>query len=122
MEIEPANSPASPQKSRSSTPLRRKKTRRYHKTTPKKRTPTPRSSPTRCSKSPRKANQSPMKLWGDDRDGGGGQLVSGRILESMETEKRRYLGNHQLNELEERLFEILFLRQEIPLLPLHWGG
>ncbi|EHK24891.1 uncharacterized protein TRIVIDRAFT_54591 [Trichoderma virens Gv29-8] len=39
----------------------------------------------------------------------------------METEKRRYLGNHQLNELEERLFEILFLRQEIPLLPLHWG-
>lgn len=62
-----------------------------------------------------------MKLWGDDRDGGGGQLVSGRILESMETEKRRYLGNHQLNELEERLFEILFLRQEIPLLPLHWG-
>ncbi|KAF3071987.1 hypothetical protein CFAM422_005694 [Trichoderma lentiforme] len=38
----------------------------------------------------------------------------------MEEEKRRYLGSQRWNGLEERLFEILFLRQEIPLLPLHW--
>ncbi|PTB56365.1 hypothetical protein M431DRAFT_550413 [Trichoderma harzianum CBS 226.95] len=38
----------------------------------------------------------------------------------MEEEKRRYLGSQRWNRLEERLFEILFLRQEIPLLPLHW--
>ncbi|OPB42028.1 hypothetical protein A0O28_0031450 [Trichoderma guizhouense] len=115
---------ASPQKSRSSPPLRRKKARRYHKTSPKKQTspkkhtPTPRSSPYRCSKSPRKVNQPLMRLWGDEGDGE--RRVYSTILDSMEEEKRRYLGSQRWNRLEERLFEILFLRQEIPLLPLHW--
>ncbi|KAL6692108.1 hypothetical protein J3F84DRAFT_397110 [Trichoderma pleuroticola] len=59
-----------------------------------------------------------MRSWGDEDDGE--RLVHGSILDSMEMEKRRYLGSQQLSGLEERLFEILFLRQEIPLLPLHW--
>ncbi|KAL6809467.1 hypothetical protein GGI42DRAFT_340584 [Trichoderma sp. SZMC 28013] len=59
-----------------------------------------------------------MRPWGGEDDGE--RLVHGTILDSMETEKRRYLGSQRWNELEERLFEILFLRQEIPLLPLHW--
>ncbi|KAL7946479.1 hypothetical protein V8C42DRAFT_37349 [Trichoderma barbatum] len=118
METEAKNSLASPQKNRCYTPVRRKTARRYHKTPPKKRTPTPRSSPYRCSKSPRKASQSPMKLWGDE--GGGGRLVSRIVLNSMEAAKREYLAGQQWHELEERLYEILFLRQEIPLLPLHW--
>ncbi|KAJ4858675.1 hypothetical protein T069G_06942 [Trichoderma breve] len=118
METKTQTISASPQKSHSSTPLRRKKARRYHKTSPKKRTPTPRSSPYRCSKSPRKVNQPLMRLWGDEDDGE--RLVYSTILDSMEEEKRRYLGSQRWNELEERLFEILFLRQEIPLLPLHW--
>lgn len=118
METKTQTISALPQKSRSSTPLRRKKARRYHKTSPKKRTPTPRSSPYRCSKSPRKVNQPLMRLWGDEDDGE--RLVYSTILDSMEEEKRRYLGSQRWNRLEERLFEILFLRQEIPLLPLHW--
>ncbi|KKO99354.1 hypothetical protein THAR02_08539 [Trichoderma harzianum] len=118
METKTQTISASPQKSRSSTPLRRKKPRRYHKTSPKKRTPTPRSSPYRCSKSPRKVNQPLMRLWGDEDDGE--RLVYSTILDSMEEEKRRYLGSQRWNGIEERLFEILFLRQEIPLLPLHW--
>ncbi|KAL6832887.1 hypothetical protein V8C40DRAFT_262735 [Trichoderma camerunense] len=122
METKTQTISASPHKSRSSTPLRRKRNRRYHKTSPKKspkkRTPTPRSSPYRCSKSPRKVNQSLMRLWGDGDDGE--RLVYSTILDSMEEEKRRYLGSQRWNRLEERLFEILFLRQEIPLLPLHW--
>ncbi|KAL7799387.1 hypothetical protein V8C43DRAFT_313411 [Trichoderma afarasin] len=59
-----------------------------------------------------------MRLWGDEDDGE--RLVYSTILDSMEEEKRRYLGSQRWNGLEERLFEILFLRQEIPLLPLHW--
>lgn len=59
-----------------------------------------------------------MRLWGDEEDGE--RLVYSTILDSMEEEKRRYLGSQRWNRLEERLFEILFLRQEIPLLPLHW--
>ncbi|KAL6802318.1 hypothetical protein J3E68DRAFT_435137 [Trichoderma sp. SZMC 28012] len=59
-----------------------------------------------------------MRLWGDGDDGE--RLVYSTILDSMEEEKRRYLGSQRWNRLEERLFEILFLRQEIPLLPLHW--
>ncbi|KAH0524887.1 hypothetical protein TsFJ059_007335 [Trichoderma semiorbis] len=118
METKTQTISASPQKSPSSIPLRRKKTRRYHKTSPKKRTPTPRSSPYRCSKSPRKVSQPLMRLWGDESDGE--RLVYNTILDSMEEEKRRYLGSQRWNGLEERLFEILFLRQEIPLLPLHW--
>ncbi|KAL6827344.1 hypothetical protein J3E69DRAFT_380469 [Trichoderma sp. SZMC 28015] len=118
METKTQTISASPHKSPSSTPLRRKKARRYHKTSPKKRTPTPRSSPYRCSKSPRKVNQPLMRLWGDEGDGE--RRVYSTILDSMEEEKRRYLGSQRWNRLEERLFEILFLRQEIPLLPLHW--
>ncbi|ETS06207.1 hypothetical protein M419DRAFT_69199 [Trichoderma reesei RUT C-30] len=39
----------------------------------------------------------------------------------MEAEKRQYLGTSlRWAPLEERLFEILFLRQEIPLLPSYW--
>lgn len=61
-----------------------------------------------------------MKLRGDEGEGDSGRLVSKRILADMETEKRSYLGSLQWAEQEERLFEILFLRQEIPLLPPHW--
>ncbi|KAL7932745.1 hypothetical protein V8C35DRAFT_322933 [Trichoderma chlorosporum] len=59
-----------------------------------------------------------MKPWGNEGDGG--QLLHSSILDSMETEKSRYRGERHWNQLEERLFEILFLRQEISLLPLHW--
>jgi hypothetical protein len=38
----------------------------------------------------------------------------------MERAKRIYLGGLEWARPEEQLFEILFLRQEIPLLPLHW--
>jgi hypothetical protein len=48
-------------------------------------------------------------------------VVSERMLADMEAEKRQYLGTSlRWAPLEERLFEILFLRQEIPLLPSYW--
>ncbi|PTB62911.1 hypothetical protein BBK36DRAFT_1097870, partial [Trichoderma citrinoviride] len=52
-----------------------------------------------------------------------GPVVSEKMLADMEAEKRHYLGtNLRWAPLEERLFEILFLRQEIPLLPSYWEG
>ncbi|KAH6610571.1 hypothetical protein Trco_000591 [Trichoderma cornu-damae] len=98
--------------------LQRKNARRYREMPSKDRSATPRSSPYRCSPSPKQANQSPMRIRGDE--GEGDRLISNRILADMEREKRSYLGNFEWAEQEERLFEILFLRQEIPLLPLHW--
>ncbi|KAH0493910.1 hypothetical protein TgHK011_000553 [Trichoderma gracile] len=48
-------------------------------------------------------------------------IVSKKMLADMEAEKRQYLGtNLRWAPLEEQLFEILFLRQEIPLLPSYW--
>ncbi|PTB42946.1 hypothetical protein M441DRAFT_135699 [Trichoderma asperellum CBS 433.97] len=38
----------------------------------------------------------------------------------MQMAKRNYLGGLEWAKAEEQLFEILFLRQDIPLLPLHW--
>ncbi|EHK48184.1 hypothetical protein TRIATDRAFT_81819 [Trichoderma atroviride IMI 206040] len=38
----------------------------------------------------------------------------------MQMAKRNYLGRLEWAKGEEQLFEILFLRQDIPLLPLHW--
>ncbi|TFB05273.1 hypothetical protein CCMA1212_002569 [Trichoderma ghanense] len=50
-----------------------------------------------------------------------GPIVSEKMLADMEAEKRQYLGTSlRWAPLEERLFEILFLRQEIPLLPSYW--
>ncbi|KAL6891097.1 hypothetical protein HDV57DRAFT_281897 [Trichoderma longibrachiatum] len=51
----------------------------------------------------------------------GGTIVGEKMLADMEAEKRHYLGpDLRWAPLEERLFEILFLRQEIPLLPSYW--
>ncbi|KAL6855808.1 hypothetical protein J3F83DRAFT_457740 [Trichoderma novae-zelandiae] len=50
-----------------------------------------------------------------------GLILSDKLLADMEAEKRHYLGSSlRWAPLEERLFEILFLRQEIPLLPGYW--
>ncbi|RFU74489.1 hypothetical protein TARUN_7760 [Trichoderma arundinaceum] len=98
--------------------LQRKNATRYRETPPKSRNTTPRSSPYRCSAYPKKVNQSPVKLRADEDETD--RLVSNRVLADMDREKRSYLGNLEWAEQEERLFEILFLRQEIPLLPLHW--
>jgi hypothetical protein len=38
----------------------------------------------------------------------------------MQIAKRNYLGRLEWAKGEEQLFEILFLREDIPLLPLHW--
>ncbi|PNY24933.1 Uncharacterized protein TCAP_05123 [Tolypocladium capitatum] len=40
--------------------------------------------------------------------------------EELEDEKRRYPGASTWARDEERLFEVLFLRQDLPLLPAHW--
>ncbi|ODA77964.1 hypothetical protein RJ55_06567 [Drechmeria coniospora] len=42
------------------------------------------------------------------------------LAEQLESEKRRYPGASTWAAAEERLFEILFLRQDLPLLPPHW--
>lgn len=40
--------------------------------------------------------------------------------EELEMEKQRYPGASTWAKDEERLFEVLFLRQDLPLLPAHW--
>ncbi|KAH8125625.1 hypothetical protein ACSS6W_001367 [Trichoderma asperelloides] len=57
-------------------------------------------------------------MRGDEE--GEGPLVSNRTLADMQMAKRNYLGGLEWAKAEEQLFEILFLRQDIPLLPLHW--
>ena len=39
----------------------------------------------------------------------------------MQIEKERYPGAFSWAEAEERLFEVLFLREEVPILPSHWN-
>lgn len=43
------------------------------------------------------------------------------LLEQMELEKERYPGAATWAEDEERLFEMFFLRQELPMLPPDWA-
>jgi hypothetical protein len=41
--------------------------------------------------------------------------------EMMELEKQQYPGASEWAHDEERLFEILYLRQDLPMLPSHWN-
>lgn len=43
------------------------------------------------------------------------------IMERMEIDKARYPGAKNWATQEERLFEILYLRQDLPMLPSHWN-
>lgn len=43
------------------------------------------------------------------------------LSERMETAKELYPGSRDWAKDEERLFEILFLRQDLPMLPSHWN-
>lgn len=97
---------------------RRNSARRCRETPSKSRSTTPRSSPSRYPASPRKTAYTPIKMRGDEE--GEGPLVSNRTLADMQMAKRNYLGGLEWAKAEEQLFEILFLRQDIPLLPLHW--
>lgn len=42
------------------------------------------------------------------------------IEEQMEEAKAMYPGSKEWAKDEERLFEVLYLRQDIPMLPRHW--
>ncbi|KAL7787489.1 hypothetical protein V8C37DRAFT_404832 [Trichoderma ceciliae] len=117
METTTASSEAISQTAHRRRTLQRNSAGRYRETPSKSRSATPRSSPYRSSSSPKKADQSPIKIREEDDDG---RLVNNRILADMEMEKKNYLGSLQWAKQEEQLFEILFLRQEIPILPLHW--
>jgi hypothetical protein len=97
---------------------RRKRANRSRETPSRSHNTTPRSSPSRYSASPRKKVYTPIKIRGDEN--GEGTLISNRTLEDMQMAKRNYLGRLEWAKGEEQLFEILFLRQDIPLLPLHW--
>ncbi|KAK1244882.1 hypothetical protein MKX08_004511 [Trichoderma sp. CBMAI-0020] len=97
---------------------RRKSAKRHRETPSRSRNTTPRSSPNRYSASPKKTAYTPIKIRGDED--GHGTLVSNRTLADMQMAKRNYLGKLEWAKGEEQLFEILFLRQDIPLLPLHW--
>lgn len=96
---------------------RRKSAKKHRETPSRSRNTTPRSSPSRYSASPKKTAYTPIKIRGGD---GEGTLISNRTLADMHMAKRNYLGRLEWAKGEEQLFEILFLRQEIPLLPLHW--
>lgn len=54
----------------------------------------------------------------NDQESSGEMLIDPR--QEMEREKRLYPGASTWAESEERLFEILYLRQDLPLLPSHW--
>lgn len=97
---------------------RRRGARRNRETQAQSRSTTPRSSPSRHSPTPRVTAYSPIRIRGDED--GEGPLVSNRTLADMQMAKRNYLGRLEWAKAEEQLFEILFLRQDIPLLPLHW--
>ncbi|UKZ59607.1 uncharacterized protein TrAtP1_000908 [Trichoderma atroviride] len=97
---------------------RRKSAKRHRGTPSRSRNTTPRSSPSKDSASPKKTAYTPIKIRGDED--GQGTLVSNRTLADMQMAKRNYLGRLEWAKGEEQLFEILFLRQDIPLLPLHW--
>lgn len=97
---------------------RRKTAKRNRGTPSQSRSATPRSSPSRYSASPRKTVYSPIKI--QEAEDGEGPLVSNRTLADMQMAKRNYLGRLEWAKAEDQLFEILFLRQDIPLLPLHW--
>lgn len=97
---------------------RRKSAKKHRETPSRSRNTTPRSSPSRYPASPKKTPYSPVKIRGGED--GEGTLVSNRTLADMQIAKRNYLGRLEWAKGEEQLFEILFLREDIPLLPLHW--
>ncbi|KAL7924247.1 hypothetical protein ACQKWADRAFT_319739 [Trichoderma austrokoningii] len=97
---------------------RRKSAKRNRRTQSRSCDTTPQSSPSRYTASPKKTPYTPVRLRGEDD--GEGSLVSDRTLADMQVAKRNYLGRLEWAKGEEKLFEILFLRQDIPLLPLHW--
>lgn len=118
METTTARSEATPQPSSGRRAPRRKSAKRYRETPSRSRNTTPPSSPSKCSTSPRKTACTPIQLRRDED--GQGSLVSNRTLADMQMAKRNYLGRLEWAKAEEQLFEILFLRQDIPILPLHW--
>ncbi|KJZ77958.1 hypothetical protein HIM_02595 [Hirsutella minnesotensis 3608] len=47
--------------------------------------------------------------------------VEQALLDEMNNEKKRYPGASDWARDEERLFEVMFLRQHLPLMPAHWN-
>ncbi|KAL6902676.1 hypothetical protein GGI43DRAFT_382853 [Trichoderma evansii] len=119
METTTTSSESTSQRSPGRRTPRRKTEKRNRGTPSQSRGATPRSSPSRYSASPRKTVYTPIKRGDED---GEGPLVSNRTLADMQMTKSNYLGKSgsEWVQAEEQLFEILYLRQDIPLLPLHW--
>lgn len=55
------------------------------------------------------------------QDEDGEEMVEISLEERMELAKQRYPGAKNWARDEERLFEILFSRQDLPMMPTHWS-
>jgi hypothetical protein len=70
-------------------------------------------------KSPRSPNKKLQVVFEDMLDDEERVLEQSRF-EEMEKEKLLFPGSHEWAADEDRLFELLFMRQFMPLLPSHW--
>ncbi|POR31446.1 Uncharacterized protein TPAR_08346 [Tolypocladium paradoxum] len=89
------------------------------------RTKTPKNR-RRPSKSPRRRGKSPLDSSDMESELSAAENpqlqppADVNLGEELENEKQRYPGASTWARDEERLFEVLFLRQDLPLLPAHW--